>query len=57
MQVDRDAERLCAFEYAPEPLIIEKDPLSVPIDHGALETEPGDGPIKLLHRRRWVRRW
>src|SRR6516225_11593484 len=51
MQVDRHAERLCAFEYAPKPLVIEKGTLGVAIDHGPLEAEPSDGPVKLLHRR------
>ena len=56
MKIDRHAERLRALEYAPELLVVEEAAARVTIDHRALETEPRDRAIELLHRGCGIRR-
>ena len=55
MQVDRHAERLGAFEDAPERLLVEKPALRVTVDHRSLEVQAPNRTVELVRRGGRVR--
>src|SRR5262245_22026021 len=54
MEVDRDLELGCPFEYWEVAMVVEIRVADVGMDVGALESEFGDAPLKLVRRFLWL---
>jgi hypothetical protein len=54
MQIDRHVERLGAREDRPVARIVDEVAVRKPVDHRALEAEPGDAALELIGGRRRI---